>query len=160
MTYAPANSESPYLPVSVKFADEETVRIAQLSRMYFGIASRLNNREISLYASQETITGQKWSDSTNLQVQKETFRKVFEFGAIATGATLNIPHGINTISRFTKWYGSFTTAADDRPLPYVDEAVVTDQVSVKRVGANLVIINGATAPAIVSGTLIVEYLKN
>ena len=160
MTYAPANSESPYLPSSFRFSSEEEVRIGELGRVYGAISYRLNNREISLYDLEERLTGQKWTDSTNLQVPKESYRKVFDFTAIAAGATLNIAHGINTISRFTKFYGSFTTAADDRPLPYVDEAVVTNQVSVKRVGANLVIINGATAPPIIGGTLIVEYLKN
>lgn len=160
MTFAPINSESPYLPVSIKFDEQPNVLIPQLGRMYNAISYRLNNREISLYAFQETLTGQKWTDSSNLQLQKETYRKVFEFGAIAAGATLNIPHGINTISRFTQIYGSIVTASDDRPLPYVDEATVTDQVSVKRVGANMVIINGATAPAIVSGTLVILYLKN
>jgi hypothetical protein len=160
VTYAPINSESPYLPTTLKFSPDEEVRLAELGRMYSAFAYRLNNREISLYDLEERITGQKWTDSTNLQIPKESYRKIFDFTAIAPGATLNIAHGINTIARFTKFYGSFITAADDRPLPYVDEAVVTNQVSVKRIGANLVIINGATAPAIVSGTLIVEYLKN
>lgn len=160
MTFAPINTESPYLPVSINFNNDEETNERVLTQMYNAIALRLNNREIGLYATQETVTGQKWTDTANLQVQKETFRKVFEFGAIGVGATLNIPHGISAIGRFTKFYGSIITGADDRPLPYVDEATVTNQVSVKRVGANLVIINGATAPAISSGTLICEYLKN
>ncbi|MFP3859223.1 MAG: hypothetical protein ACLFUW_00225 [Bacteroidales bacterium] len=160
MTFGPINSESPYLPTTLKFENNPDILIPQLIRMYTNIALRLNNREISLYDLQERLTGQKWTDSTNLQTPKETFRKVFDFGSIAPGATLNISHGINTIARFTNFYGSFTTASDDRPLPYVDEATVTNQVSVKRVGANIVIINGSTAPSINSGSLVVEYLKN
>lgn len=158
--FAPVNSESPYLPISIQFNSEGTLLVQQLNSMYNAISYRMNNREVSIYDLQETLTGQKWTDSTNLQVQKETYRKVFEFSGIAAGATLNIAHGINTIAQFTKFYGSFITAADNRPLPYVDEAAATNQVSVKRVGSNLVIINGATAPAITSGILVVEYLKN
>lgn len=160
MTYAPSNSESPYLPTSYRFSKEQDSLLGELSRTYGSIAYRLNNREISLYDTEEKLTGQKWTDTSNLLVPKETFRKVFEFTAIAAGATLNIAHGISSIARFTKFYGSFITAADDRPLPYVDATAVTNQVQVSRVGANLVIVNGATAPAITSGTLIVEYLKN
>ena len=160
MTYAPINSESPYLPNTLRFPFENEELIPQLGRMYSSMAYRLNNREISIYDLQERLTGQKWTDSTNLQVPKETYRKVFEFNGIAAGATLNIAHGINTIAQFTKIYGTFITAADMRPLPYVDAAAVTNQVSVRRVGANIVIVNGATAPAITSGIVVVEYLKN
>lgn len=160
MSYAPNDSESPYLPTTLKFDPNPEILIPQLLRMYSAIAYRLNNREISIYDLNERLTGEKWTDSANLQIPKETFRKVFDFGAIAAGATLNIPHGITGIAQFTNIYGTFITAADDRPLPYVDEATVTNQVSVKRVGINMVIINGATAPAIVSGILVAEFLKN
>lgn len=160
MTFGPINTESPYLPTSLAFDDNEEVFERQLTDMYFNIATRLNNREIAAFDLRERLTGQKWTDSANLQVPKEAFRKVFNFGAIAPGATLHIPHGINAIAQFTNMYGTFITASDDRPLPYVDEATVANQVSLKRVGANLVIINGATAPAITSGIVVVEYLKN
>jgi hypothetical protein len=160
MSFAPINSESPYLITSIQFDEDFEILNRQLTDMYFDIAVRLNDREIARYDFNETLTGQKWTDSNNFQFPKETYRKIFEFGAIASGATLNIPHGINTIAQFTNMYGTFITAADDRPLPYVDEATVTNQVSLKRVGANLVIINGATAPAISSGIVVIEYLKN
>lgn len=160
MSYAPINSESPYLPTTLRFEKDTDKLNEQLIRMYSAIAYRLNNREISIYDFQERLTGQKWTDSANLQLQKETFRKVFEFGAIAAATTLNVAHGITGIVSFTYMGGSFVTAADDRPLPYVDETTVTDQVSVKRVGVNMVIINGPTAPAIISGVLLIEYLKN
>jgi len=161
MSFAPINSESPYLPTTLKFENNPEVLIPQLIRMYTSIALRLNNREISIYDLQERLTGQKWTDSTNLQIRKETFRKVFEFGAIPSNSTLNIPHGINTIAQFSHFYGSFITdVVDNRPLPYVDEQMPTMQVSVKRVGINLVIMNGTSAPDITSGILIVEYFKN
>lgn len=161
MSYGPINTESPYIPTSLKLNDKEEVLIPQLERMYTSIAPRLNEREISLYYLSELTTGQKWLTSSNLQVPKTTFRKVFEFGAIAPGATLNIPHGINTITLITKWNGGFVTAARKRPLPFVSATAVTDQVQVDEDGGtNIVIVNGATAPAIISGVVIIEYLKN
>lgn len=161
MTYAPINSESPYLPVSLKFDDKFDVLIPQLLRMYSSIAYRLNNREISIYDLQERITGQKWTDSTNLQTPKETFRIVLEFAAIAPGATLNIAHGINTIAQFTKIYGTCITATPDfRPIPYASATAVNQQIEVNVDAANVNIINGAGAPNISSGLIVLEYLKN
>ncbi len=160
MTFAPNNSEAPYLPVYLKFEEGGQDLYFQLSNMYSAIAYRLNNREIALYGFQETLTGQKWTVSGNLQKQNETFRKVFEFGAIAAGATLNIAHGITSITRIVKWYGGIVTANNKRPLPFVSATAVTDQVSVDEDGTNIVIVNGATAPAIVSGTVVLEFLKN
>lgn len=160
MTFAPSNAEAPYLPVYLKFEEEGQGLYLQLSNMYSAIAYRLNNREISLYAFQETLTGQKWTSASNLQKQDETFRKVFEFGAIAAGATLNIVHGITGITRIVKWYGGIVTAANKRPLPFVSATLITDQVSVDEDGTDIVIVNGATAPAIVSGTVVIEFLKN
>ncbi len=93
MTFDPSSSDAPFLPVYMKFEEEGQDLYFQLSNMYSSIAYRVNNREISIYAFQETLTGQKWTSSSNLQEQDVTFRKVFEFGAIAAGATLNIAHG-------------------------------------------------------------------
>lgn len=161
MTFGPINTESPFLPTSLRFEEEQSTQRNQLATMYSSIAYRLNNREISLYGLEETTTGQKWTDSANLQVPKGSFRRVFEFGAIAAGATLLIPHGGTSFVRIVKWYGGFNTASRKRPLPFVSASTVTDQVQVDEDGGtNFVIVNGATAPDIVSGTLIVEFLKN
>ncbi len=160
MTFAPSNSEAPYLPVYLKFEEEGQDLYFQLSNMYSAIAYRVNDREIALYGFQETLTGQKWTRASNLQIQDETFRKVFEFGAIAAGDTLNIPHGITDITRIVKWYGGIVTATNKRPLPFVSTTRIRDQVGVDEDGTNIIIINGSTAPAIVSGTIVIEFLKN
>lgn len=159
MTYAPSNSETPYLPTTQRFNEKEQFP-DQLSRMYSNIAYRLNDREIGIYDFTERLTGQKWTDSNNLQLRKETFRKVFNFTAIAAGATLNIAHGITGIILVTNWFGGVVVAGGFRPLPRVSVTLVTDQIQVDIVGANIVIINGATAPAITSGSIVIEYLKN
>lgn len=157
--YAPVNSESPYLPISVKFESDPQVLVEQLTTMYNGISYRLNNRDISLYDFVELITGQKWTDPNNLQVPKEAYRTIYTVSAIGIGATLNIAHN-TTVTTLTKIFGSVTTATDQRPLPYVDAAAVTNQVQVTVTATNIVIVNGATAPAITGGIVGIEYLKN
>lgn len=156
--------QAPYLPVSVVLPEDYDQLLIRLTDLITTIFLQLNQREISLYQKTETITGEIWpsSDLSNITVPTTTFRKIFSFGAIAAGATLNIAHGLTQVTRYTNIYGTFVTnVPDTRPLPFVDEAVVTNQVSVKIAGANIVIINGnAAAPPITSGLVVLEYLKN
>lgn len=161
MTYQPDNSESPYLPSSLSFPEEGASLTGSLSQMYGAISYRLNNREIALYDLTERTTGQKWTDSTNLQVPKETFRFVFNIGAIATGATLNTAHGITNVTAFTRIYGTaITDAPDNRPIPYASAPGVNQQIEINVTSVNIVIINGAAAPNISSAIVVLEYLKN
>ena len=89
------------------------------------------------------------------------FRLVVPFGAIATGATLSITHNIQSLVQFTHIYGTCITAVPDfRPIPYASATLVTNQIEVKVTPTQVVIINGATAPNIASGMIVLEYLKN
>lgn len=165
MSYAPINSESPYLATNLKITDVQADLSSQVGTLYSAIAYRLNSREIAIYDLQERLTGQKWTDSTNLQVQKETFRIVFEIGAIATGATYTTAHNITGFSTltFTSIMGTVITDAatfNKRPLPYASATLVTDQIQLDADDTNFRIINGATAPNITSGYVVLTYLKN
>ena len=165
MTFAPSNSEAPYLPVYLKFEEKGQHLYNQLSTMYSAIAYRLNNREIALYPFDEVLTGQKWSDPANTQLFKETFRTVFLIGALAAGATLTTAHGITGFSTLTFTYIGGTVITDaatfnKRPLPYASATLITDQIQIDADDTNFRIINGATAPNITSGLVVLEYLKN
>jgi hypothetical protein len=161
MTYQPDNSESPYLSTYLNFPEEKGELSGTLSRMYGNISYRLNNREIAIYDLSERTTGQKWTDSANLQVPKETFRKIFEIGAINTGVTSTTAHGLTGVSSYTKIAGTaITDTPDNRPIPYADVTAVTDQIEITVNGTNIIIVNGATAPNITSAIVILEYLKN
>lgn len=165
MTFSPANSEAPYLPVYLKFEENGQHLYSQISTMYSAIAYRLNNREIALYPFYEVLTGQKWTDSNNTQIYKETFRQVFSIGALAAGATLTTAHGITGFSTLTFTYIGGTVITDagtfnKRSLPYASATLVTDQIQLDADDTNFRIINGATAPNITSGILVLEYLKN
>jgi len=126
------------------------------------IANAINIREISLYQeANQLVTGQQFSTPGDNNTFRYSFRQLFYFGAIAPGATLTIAHGITGIVLVTAWKGGIVTnVVDFRPLPYVDEILVTNQVSVKVDATNIYIGNGATAPAITSGDVTIEYLLN
>lgn len=151
------------LPTSVFLSENYEQSWLKLQAVLTDISLKVNMREVAFYNLLETPTGQQWFKNATLAVPRQALRQVYTFGAIAAGAALNIPMNITGFATltFTHMYGSFKTVVpDDRPLPYADEAVVTNQVSLKRAGANIVIMNGATAPNITSGIVVLEYLKN
>lgn len=154
MTYAPSNSESPYLPISYDFNNEPEVLPSQLNSTYSSIALRLNNREISLYDQQETLTGQKWTNPLNLQVPNQTFRKVFPFTAAGSTA-----HNISSLTQVLGW-GGFTDGTNFYGAIHGSNVAIAGQVSFYVTPTNIVILSGAGAPSITSGIIVLEYLKN
>lgn len=162
MTYSPANTESPFAPTTKVFEtkDPETLRYT-LTESYTVLANSINQRELAYFESVETQSGQTFPDPNNAQNKLPVFRKTFDIGAIAPGATLNTAHGITGITRCTNIYGTcVTNVIDFRPLPRVSATLVTDQVSLDVDSTNIIIVNGATAPAITSAKVILEYLKS
>ncbi len=159
---SPLQKYSVYLPTSVYLSQDWDQSWIKLQAILTDISLKLNMREVGFYYLNETPTGEQWPRISN-NTPRTTLRQVYQFGAIAAGAALNIPMNIIgfTILTFTHMYGTIKTdVPDDRPLPYADAAVVTNQVSLLRNGANIVITNGATAPNITSGIVVLEYLKN
>jgi hypothetical protein len=161
MTFNPSNSVAPFLQTSVYFPEDfEEFRVKFLE-FYRNISNSVNVREISVFDLQEFLTGQQWFTAGNPQVKRQTFRKVFNIGSIATGATSNTAHGLTAITAFTAIYGSCVTDAPDfRPIPYASATNVTAQIEIKVNSTNIVIINGAASPNITSAIVVLEYLKN
>lgn len=162
MTYEPFNAKTAFLSTSEVYPQDNSQLLTKLTDLHTSVANAVNVREISLYQdNQECLTGQQWSIPGDNNKKKLTFRKAFYFGAIATGATLNIPHNINGLVECTAFYGSCVTdVVDYRPIPFVSTAAVNQQISVRIVGANLEIVNGAGSPNITSGKVVVEYFRN
>lgn len=154
MTFAPANSESPYLPISYEYGNNQESLPSQLNSTYSAIALRLNNREISLYDEQELLTGQKWTNTSNLQVPKQTFRKVFPFTAAGSSA-----HNLTNLTQVIG-YGQFTDGTNFYGAIHGSSVAIAGQVSFYVTPTNLVVLSGAGAPAITSGVIVLEYLKN
>lgn len=162
MTYSPANAKTAYLPTSRVFEvdDDQELKLI-LNSSYTDTANAVNLREIAQYDQVELLTGQKFFTPGNNQVKRESFRRVYDFAGVAAGATLTFAHGLTGVTLYTRIYGAVVTAVVDyRPVPWASATLVTDQIQIRVVGANVEIVNGATAPAITSGIVVLEYLKN
>ena len=161
MTYLPANTKNAFLSTSEVYPTEESQRIIKHQSTYANIATAINIREIAMYDLNEIVTGQVFFNPTSISKRRLAYRRVFSFGAIAAGTTLNIAHNITGLTMLTHMYGTvITNTVDYRPIPYVDPVVVTKGIGILLSGANIVITNGATAPNITSGIVVIEYLKN
>lgn len=162
MTFLPTNTKTPFLPTSQIFPEDESQRLIVHTDLYNSIAQGINIREIAIYDLQEIVTGQQFFNTMNPQKKRFSFRRVYSFLAIAAGATLNIPHGLTNVTSYTHIYGTAVTSVpDNRPIPFTSATLVTDQIQFGPIdGTNIIIVNGATAPNITSGVVVLEYLKN
>lgn len=164
MTFGPANTNAIYLPTTQYFPEDAEKFRAVLTFVYSDIARRLNDKEIGLFDLVEFLNGQQWFTTGNPQIKRQAFRKVFPLPATGAGVTTNIAHGITgvgTTTTFTHIYGTaVTTAPDNRPIPFASATLVTDQIQILVNATNIVVTNGATAPGITQGVIVVEYLKN
>lgn len=158
--FLPSNSLGNFLDPTIFLSDEPKQFSYQMREAYYNIADTVNSREISYYPLQEILCGQFFFTSGNPLKFRSIFRKTFEIPATAAGATTNIAHGITGLQELTHIFGTLITdVVDYRPLPYASEAAANQSTSVKVVGANIVIINGAAAPNITSGIVVVEFTK-
>jgi hypothetical protein len=161
MTFNPSNTLSPFLQTSVFFPDQFDEFRVKFLELYRNIASNVNLREIATYDLTETVTGEQWFTAGNPQVKRNTFREVYNVGAIAAGVTVNIPHGLTNVTAFTHIYGTAVTAfPDNRPIPYASVTAVNQQVEINIDAVNINISNGAAAPNITSAIVVCEFLKN
>lgn len=160
MTFAPDNAWINSLPVEFQLPENQEEVKSLISERHRQIASVVNLKENAQYEDEELLTGQQWFTTGNNQTKRYTYRKCFEFGAIAAGATLNIAHGLTNVSFYTKIYGCCSTAVVDyRPIPYASTTAINQQIEINVAGLNIVIINGAASPNITNGIVVLEYIK-
>lgn len=157
---------SPYLPNSRKFPQDSVLLETELTKSYIDIASNVNIREIGIYDLSVINTGQQWFNPPNTQPnssnqKRQASRQVYTFGTLNAGATATIAHGIVGITTLTQSpYGCVITVTPDfRGIPYVDVTNVTNQISVRADATNIYVVNGATAPNISSGFVVIDFLQ-
>jgi hypothetical protein len=159
----PANYLNTYrlFPVQ-KPAELERVLI----QTYTDISHAMNFKENGQYELIETQNCQQFyhdpatATPDVIQNKRFAFRKCIELGPIATGAVVDIAHGIALIVDTTRIYGTVKTDAPDwRPIPCVGPWG-TDLLSVFVTSTNIHIESGQTFPNILSGRVILEYFKN
>ncbi len=159
-TFLPANALSVFLQTFRNFEGDELQLKILLNNAYRDTAYAVNVREISLYDEVEVQTGQQFFTEGNAQKKRLGFRRSFPFGNIAAGGTLVIPHGITGITNLTHISGGVITDAPDfRPLPY-PSVTANANIEVLVDNTDITINVGASSPNIISGIVVIEYLKN
>lgn len=160
-TYLPANSKTAFVATSNVYPQDVEQLTIQLTYRDTIIATALNLREIGQYETVEIVTGQQFFTTGNAQKKRFSYRKVFPLPATAAGATTLIAHGLTGVTLYTHIYGTARTdVPDDRPIPYSSAAAVNQQIEIKVGAVNISVINGAGAPNITDGLIVLEFLKN
>ena len=156
-------NQNAFLRTQVSFPEEISELVLELDKTYVDTANAINNRTISLFATNKhVVTGESWFVSQNRKQQ--TLRQVYTFGAIAPGTELDIPINISNFTQFTRIWGTVVTNAIDwRPLPYVDPTSLTTGIALL-VGPiaginNIRIVLGATSVPVTSGLVVLEWLS-
>lgn len=162
MTSAPPNTLGSYLPNNVILGDDPHTLREQLIDLLQKNSDVTNKKEIATYLLNEIQNGQTFFTAGNPQIFRYAFRKVFNRTVtIAAGATDSFTHGLSQITAFTRFYGAAVVDNANlyRPIPYVDAAGGTAGIELNASSTQINIINGATAPDILSAIIVVEYLK-
>lgn len=160
----PSNQQQqPYLPTSRSFPVQNPVQLEpELVKSYTDIANAVNLRTIGIFEKSQIVTGERWFSisTTDNNVKRQTYRQTYTFDAIAAGATLSFAHNISNIVQFTRIYGTcITNKPDFRPLPYAS-VTLNANIELNCDTTKVNILNGASAPNIVSGIIVLEYLLN
>lgn len=148
----------PYLRTSREFPEELRQLAFECNKAYIDVANTVNNRTISIFpVNKPAINGESWFITKNQRQQG--LREVYIFTTFA--ASLNIPHGLNfsSIDRFTKPQGSFTDGTNYYGAIYASNVPIIGQVSFYIDPVNIVVLREATAPVIVNGIIVLEWIS-
>ncbi len=149
-----------YLRTSREFPEELHQLSVEINKSYVDIANAVNARTIGLFpVNRPAQTGNSFYFTSTRQ---QTLRQVYAFGAIAAGASLNIPYKITGFSRLIMLYGAVVTdAPDERPIPFA--SVVANgniQTILDTANSRIVITVGAGSPNVISGFIVFEWLSD
>ena len=148
-------NKSPFLRNQRSFPTDPEMLSVEINKSYVDISNAVNSRTISQFATATLSNGEQWFN-TSPDKPLTGFRKIYTI----TG-TGNTPHGlmISRISSFVRIWGSFTDGSIWYPLPYVDVAAATNQISITIDSTNIIVTAGAGAPpSITSGIITLEWI--
>ena len=149
-------NQSPYLRTTRNFPEDNPQALSvEINRAYVDTASKMNDRSIGLFpVNAQAITGDKWFFS-GTNTKQQSLRQVYTF--TATG---NIAHNISNFSQISpNSYGSFTDGTNWYGVFYAGSATIANQTTFYVTPTNIVVQQGAGAPAITSGTIVLEWLS-
>jgi hypothetical protein len=148
----------PYLRTTRDFPEDNQSMRMELNKSYVDTANAINARVIGIFPTNlPAITGEEWFISG---MKQQSLRRVYNFSSFSSPQS--IAHGLtlSQISLITRIYGTATDGTNWYPLPYVDPASATNQISLYITGTNIVITaGGGSPPSISSGIVILEWLS-
>lgn len=150
---------APYLREQRQFPNDNVDTLArQIDHAYIDIASKVNLRVIGVFANTfYVINGERWY-LTGSSTSQQALRQVFLFNA--AGA---INHNITaaSLSKISpRSYGSYTDGTNWYGVIYASTIPILGQVTFYVTPTQIVIVSAATAPAITSGIIVLEYISN
>lgn len=150
--------QMPYLRVQRNFPEDNPQALTvELDRAYVDTATKINEREIAIYAvGNQIVTGQQWYFQGG-NTRQQSLRQIYEvpgYGAY--------PHGINfaTVSTFTIIAGIGYNGTSYVPIPYVDVNNIGNGINIYVDPTNININpGGVTPPALISAVIILEWVS-
>lgn len=126
----------------------------EVNRAYSDIAGAVNSRTIGIFPSNRPVqNGEEWFFAQN--ARQQGLRQIY------TLPPLVAPHNIASFANvaFTRIYGTAFDGNIWYPLPYVDVANLSSQIQLKVDSINYNVVRGGTAPVILKGFLILEWIS-
>lgn len=157
LTQTNVSNPAPLLRSSRNFPEEAIPLALEVNKSYVDIANAVNNRIIGLFQTNKSVvTGENWF--INGTQRNSTLRQLFP---ISGAGNIVLPSNLTAanIIGFSSTYGTFSDGTNWYPLPYIDVTNITNQVALSIVFPNLVVTAGATAPAIVKGYVVLEWIS-
>jgi hypothetical protein len=157
-SFAPANSLGNFLPENIVIPTDQDQYKYFLKKTFEEHARFINRKDTGSYDQIEQVINQQYYGATP-QVKSEVYRKVFPFapGGVNPYA---FNHNITQITTFTRIYGTCIINANDfRCIPFVSVAALNQGIQIDVTSTQIVITNGVGNPAIQSGIVVLEYLK-
>lgn len=144
-----------YLRTSRDFPDDIQKLQMELNKSYIDTANAVNVRTIGIFpTNRPAVNGETWFFGAQKQ---QGLRRIYQFSAVG-----NIVHGINFASVFqvsANSYGSFTDGTNWYGAIYASNVAIPGQVSFYVTSTNIVVLAGAGAPAITTGTIVLEWIS-
>lgn len=149
-------NQNPYLRTSREFPPDLNQLCQEVDKSYIDVASAVNNRSIGLYPTDRpAVTGDSWY--LEPRRRQQTQRQVFVFSS-----TSSIDHQIYSLrpTQICKAFGTYTDGTNSYGLLFGTSVAVAGLISFYITPTQIVFVNGAGAPALSSGRIVLEWLSN
>lgn len=147
--------QAPYLRTSRSFPVDPQALSVEIDRSYIDVANAVNSRTIGIFPiNMPVATGEYWYLGGTSQRQ-QSVRQVFTFTT-----TTSINHNIQNIipGQFTKCTGSYTDGTNTYGLIFGTSISIIGQILFYITSTQIVFVVDGGAPALSSGTVVLEWL--